>query len=145
MGSDWDYINEHMGGHDEDGLPNFMRSFGFGEKFKNDIDYFDFQSTTESVDYKSLSIKYKLSKEETDQIKKYISIYSEHDFKSQNSANNYITKSKRWDEFPDIRSLNDHGSYANIPGILPKFYRITCEILRIERGGGAQLIKATKY
>lgn len=24
MGSDWDYINTHMGGHDSDGLPNFM-------------------------------------------------------------------------------------------------------------------------
>lgn len=30
MGSDWDYINEHMGGHDEDGLPNFMSEPGFG-------------------------------------------------------------------------------------------------------------------
>lgn len=28
MGSDWDYINEHMGGHDEDGLPNFMSKSG---------------------------------------------------------------------------------------------------------------------
>lgn len=30
-GSDWDYINEHMGGHDEDGLPNFMREPGFSD------------------------------------------------------------------------------------------------------------------
>lgn len=28
-GSDWDYINEHMGGHDENGLPNFMSKPGF--------------------------------------------------------------------------------------------------------------------
>jgi hypothetical protein len=26
---DWDYINEHMGGHDEDGLPNFMNDPNF--------------------------------------------------------------------------------------------------------------------
>jgi Leucine-rich repeat (LRR) protein len=31
MGSDWDYINEHMGGHDEDGLPNFMSAPGFAD------------------------------------------------------------------------------------------------------------------
>lgn len=30
-GSDWDYINEHMGGHDEDGLPNFMRQPSFSD------------------------------------------------------------------------------------------------------------------
>ena len=27
MGSDWDYINEHMGGHDADGMPNFVHGF----------------------------------------------------------------------------------------------------------------------
>lgn len=31
-GSDWDYINEHMGGHDEDGLPNFMNEPGFSDE-----------------------------------------------------------------------------------------------------------------
>ncbi|NLW06093.1 MAG: hypothetical protein GX029_12865 [Pseudomonadaceae bacterium] len=30
-GSDWDFINSHMGGHDEDGLPNFMRQSGFAD------------------------------------------------------------------------------------------------------------------
>ncbi|NHN37205.1 hypothetical protein G8764_07885 [Pseudomaricurvus alcaniphilus] len=32
-GSDWDYINEHMGGHDEVGLPNFMSESGFSEDY----------------------------------------------------------------------------------------------------------------
>jgi len=31
MGSDYDYINEHMGGFDEDGLPNFMSEPGFAD------------------------------------------------------------------------------------------------------------------
>lgn len=31
MGSDWDYINEHMGGHDEAGLPNFVSRSGFAD------------------------------------------------------------------------------------------------------------------
>lgn len=30
-GSDWDYINDHMGGHDEDGMPNFMNKRGFAD------------------------------------------------------------------------------------------------------------------
>ena len=29
---DWDFINEHMGGHDSDGLPNFMRRPNFGDE-----------------------------------------------------------------------------------------------------------------
>ena len=33
---DWDYINEHMGGHDDDGLPNFMNEPGF-----SDDNYYD--------------------------------------------------------------------------------------------------------
>ena len=28
---DWDYINDHMGGHDSDGLPNFMSEPGFSD------------------------------------------------------------------------------------------------------------------
>ena len=31
-GSGWDYINEHLGGHDEDGLPNFMNEPGFSDQ-----------------------------------------------------------------------------------------------------------------
>ena len=31
MGSEWDYINEHMGGHDEDGMPNFVSQPGFAD------------------------------------------------------------------------------------------------------------------
>ena len=36
MSSDYDYINEHMGGHDEDGLPNFMSEPGFSDDSYND-------------------------------------------------------------------------------------------------------------
>jgi len=31
MSSDWQYIQDHMGGHDEDGLPNFMSEPGFSD------------------------------------------------------------------------------------------------------------------
>lgn len=36
-GSDWDYINEYLGGHDDDGLPNFMNKAGFSESGEVDI------------------------------------------------------------------------------------------------------------
>ena len=29
MSSDWQYIEDHMGGHDEDGMPNFTNEVGF--------------------------------------------------------------------------------------------------------------------
>jgi uncharacterized protein YodC (DUF2158 family) len=31
MSSDWQYIEDHMGGHGSDGLPNFMSEPGFSE------------------------------------------------------------------------------------------------------------------
>ena len=40
-GSDWDYINEHMGGHDEDGFPNFMSAPGFADDTYVSSDYKD--------------------------------------------------------------------------------------------------------
>lgn len=104
----------------------------------------DSQSKIESFNYNGLLTKYSLTKEEVIQIKNYIGIYLGNNFKTQKAANNYISERKLWGEFSDIRSLNDHGSYKNIPGISPKFYRITCKILKID-GGGAQLTKATRY
>jgi len=38
-GSDWDYINEHMGGHDEDGLPNFVSEPSFADNVDEYIEY----------------------------------------------------------------------------------------------------------
>jgi ABC-type uncharacterized transport system YnjBCD substrate-binding protein len=43
-GSDCDYINEHMGGHDKDGLPNFMSEPRFTDDLyyeEKDLDYFE--------------------------------------------------------------------------------------------------------
>jgi hypothetical protein len=34
---DWDYINEHMGGHDEDGLSNFMSSPCFNDDWEHEL------------------------------------------------------------------------------------------------------------
>lgn len=51
MGSDWDYINEHMGGHDEDGLPNFMSEPGFSDDSYEPKDYDYFETFQEAIDW----------------------------------------------------------------------------------------------
>ena len=33
--SDWDYINDHLGGWDSDGMPNFMSSADFFDEYKD--------------------------------------------------------------------------------------------------------------
>ena len=141
--SDYQDFCEAFGGSasDPDFMDNWLAEYS-GEISKTSS---ELQSKIQTFDYESLLAKYCLSKAEMVQIKNYMAIYSEHNFKTQKESNNYITENRRWDEFPDIRSLNDHGAYTNIPGIFPKFYRITCEILKITKGNGARLTKATKY
>lgn len=55
-------------------------------------------------------------------------------------VNNYITRHGRWDEFPELRSLNDHGEgKENVPGIWKWAYREVCRRRNITNGGGAPL------
>lgn len=136
--SDYQDFCEAFGGcaSDPDFMDNWLAEYGGDNYIKSPLSQFD---------YTDIAKKYELSNNEVEQIKIYMNIYNENNFKNQKDANKFITNENRWDEFPDIRSLNDHGTYKNVPGILPKFYRITCEILDITKGNGAQLIKATKY
>ncbi len=97
-----------------------------------------------SFDYSLLS-GYKLSSQEIDQLKKYMTIYIDHDFSEQKFANSYITKNELWHKFPDIRSLNEHGDHKDVPGILPRIYSITCEILDLTKGNGKPLTGFHKY
>lgn len=50
MSSDWQYIEDHMGGHDEDGLPNFMSEPGFNDDSYHDEDSYDNNSSDEDYD-----------------------------------------------------------------------------------------------
>lgn len=136
--SDYQDFCEAFGGcaSDPDFMDDWLAVYGHDSSVKSRLALFD---------YTDIANKYSLSNNEIEQIKSYMNIYNIQGFKSQKEANKYITKKNRWGEFPDIRSLNDHGAYKNVPGILPKFYRITCEILDITKGNGAPLIKATKY
>jgi len=88
---------------------------------------------------------YDLSLLESSQIKEYIEIYKEQSFEEHYEVNNFISNHNMWNRFSEIRSLNDHGKHKNIPGILPKFYAIVCEMLQIEGADGAPLEKSQKY
>lgn len=98
-----------------------------------------------SFNYNILMDSYDLSIDDIKQVKKYLKIYSDNKFNSQKEANNYITENKLWGEFCSIRSLNDHGEYKDVPGITPKAYRITCEIIKVTKGNGAKLTNYKKY
>lgn len=82
---------------------------------------------------------------ELTQLKEYITIFIEHGFQEQRYTNEYITERNLWHRFTAIRSHNDHGMSLQVPGILPIFYAITCDMLKIQGGSGAPLDKATPY
>lgn len=92
-----------------------------------------------------LKSKYKLSNNEWTQVKEYVAIYIKYSFKEHYEVNNYISKHNLWYNFTDIRSLNEHGSHKNIPGIMPNFYAAVCEILEITGANGSPLTKAERY
>ena len=86
-----------------------------------------------------------LSLKESQEINQYTKIFLENNFKEHYEVNRYISKMNLWDEFPNIRSLNDHGENKDIPGILPKFYAIVCKKLEITGAGGTPLDQAKHY
>lgn len=86
-----------------------------------------------------------LSEDEENEINSYIYIYKKYNFVEHYEVNNFISRQNAWDKFPNIRSLNDHGVHKGIPGILPKFYAIICERLKIEGAGGAPIDEAHHY
>ncbi len=53
MSSDYQYIEDHMGGHDEDGLPNFMSEPGFSDNSYDDNEEY----TEEDEDIDDLEIE----------------------------------------------------------------------------------------
>lgn len=56
--SDYDYINEHMGGFDSDGLPNFLSHIGeSGMDGYGDVDYAYFHADAEAIDVLIFSIR----------------------------------------------------------------------------------------
>jgi hypothetical protein len=117
------------------------RSFSKKDTPRKSIEY----KAIKSFNYTSIKNEYKLTELEIIQIKKYMDVFVDNKFIEQKEANSFITEKRDWGMFSEIRSMNDHGEHKGIPGILPKFYRVTCEILNLTKGNGAHLTKATKY
>lgn len=140
--SDYQAFCESFGGSAND--PDFMDNW----LSEHCLDYLTSPARSLALinepEYEAILVKYKLSVSEASQLKEYLAIYAGHGFKKQADANKYITDNNLWDNFKDIRSMNDHGPHVNIPGILPKIYKVTCEVLKLA-GLGAPLTKATKY
>ncbi len=86
-----------------------------------------------------------LSQAESSEIQEYIGIFKANGLSKHTQVNNYITNNNLWDNFPTIRSLNDHGKYKEIEGIEPQYFEIVCRILNISGEGGRSLDDFKKY
>ena len=86
-----------------------------------------------------------LSKLESEEINQYINIYQSNNFVEHHQVNKFISENNLWDEFPTIRSLNDHGQNKEIQGIQPKYFNIVCHLLKISGGNGMPLDSYKKY
>lgn len=111
MGSDWDYINKHMGGHDENGIPNFVRVSGFSDDtdVKNSIDeeidmksekyYYILENLIERIEMESLSLK-SITNAELDTLKYLLSEIYSAEYYSEDGSNN-IKSTYDFDNFDD--------------------------------------------
>jgi hypothetical protein len=86
-----------------------------------------------------------LSQSEVNELLRYIWIYKQNNMTEHWQVNEYISEFDNWDEFTNIRSLNDHGYDFHIQGIQPKFYAIICNVLQKEKGDGAPLLDWDSY
>lgn len=80
-----------------------------------------------------------LSEQEEREIRAYVDIFKQSGFSEHFEVNKFISANALWDEFPLIRSLNDHGDLKNIKGIQPKYFELICQILKISGNNGRPL------
>ena len=86
-----------------------------------------------------------LTSVEVHDINEYLNIYRDNSFSAHFEVNHYISQNNFWDNFPSIRSLNDHGPHRGIPGIQPKYFEIICQLLGVSGEGGLPLDAYQKY
>lgn len=76
----------------------------------------------------------------------YIAIFHKIGAEEHHEVNEYISLNGLWDEFREIRSLNNHGrGKEKIRGIYPKYYREVCQRLKLKRGSGSPLQDSNRY
>lgn len=80
-----------------------------------------------------------LSEKEEHEIRAYVEIFKKNCFSAHFEVNEFISANALWDEFPVIRSLNDHGDFKSIKGIQPKYFELICQLLGISGEHGRPL------
>jgi len=81
-----------------------------------------------------------------EELQHYIDLYKKIGATKHYEVNNHITNHELWDEFKEIRSINNHGlGKENILGIEPKYYREICQRLKLNNGNGSPLKSSKHY
>jgi hypothetical protein len=86
-----------------------------------------------------------LTQVEKEEVKKYVDIFLQQGFTEHWHVNEWISGHNCWNEFKNMRSINDHVKVKGIQGISPKFFAIVCEILKITDSGGSPLLESRHY
>lgn len=86
-----------------------------------------------------------LSQKEVEQLLTYLWIFISEDLDEHWEVNEYITNNDIWDDFSELRSLNDHGYKNRVKGITPKYFAIACTVLDVDADDGAPLEDYKKY
>jgi len=89
--------------------------------------------------------KTKLNENEIKQIVVYLWIYNKYSCSEHWEVNKIISQDKRWKDFNELRSYNDHGYNSKIKGITPKYFAIICSVLDILPSNGNPLLDYEKY
>jgi hypothetical protein len=79
------------------------------------------------------------------EVGKYVLIFQKMGFKHHWEVNRFISQNNRWDDFVNIRSMNDHGNGKVVRGILPEYFKVVCEVLAITGDKGDKLLSSTPY
>jgi hypothetical protein len=116
------------------------------------FDIFSSPQESRSIQRKKLSpeqIREKYGKEYSDEawseVISYVALMKKLGIQDQGKCNEYITRALLWDEFSNIRAMNDHGYGREIEGITRKAYRLVCELMNLDSGFGAPLLHSRQY
>lgn len=75
----------------------------------------------------------------------YVALMNRLGIRDQGKCNEYITRAGLWDEYPNIRAMNDHGYGREIEGITRSAYSLVCKLINLKNGFGAPLLQSRKY
>ncbi|MCW8093215.1 hypothetical protein [Alteromonas sp. ASW11-130] len=75
----------------------------------------------------------------------YVALMKRLGIRDQGKCNEYITRADLWDEYSNIRAMNDHGYGRELEGITRSAYALVCKLINLQNGFGAPLLHSRKY